>query len=58
VDRVEQPLSAEQSDETQRSPARLLAGVCILVVVVVLQLLAQYITSRDTGRLLSVLLWF
>ena len=42
----------------QRSPARLLAGVCILIVVVVLQLLAQYITSRDSGRLLSVLVWF
>jgi signal transduction histidine kinase len=48
----------ETSDESQRSPARFLAGVCVLIVVVVLQLLGQYITSRDTGRFLSVLLWF
>ncbi|HEX4351360.1 MAG TPA: histidine kinase, partial [Polyangiales bacterium] len=48
----------EASDEPPRSRARLLTGVCVLVVVVVLQLLAQYITSRDAGRLISVMVWF
>ncbi|HEY2732630.1 MAG TPA: histidine kinase [Polyangiales bacterium] len=50
--------SDEANDGPPRSRARLLTGVCVLVVVVVLQLLAQYITSRDAGRLVSVLVWF
>jgi signal transduction histidine kinase len=35
-----------------------LTGVAVLVLVVMLQLLAQYITSRDTVRFWSVLVWF
>jgi hypothetical protein len=33
-------------------------GVCVLLAVVLLQVLAQYITSRDAGRLVSVLTLF
>jgi signal transduction histidine kinase len=58
MDEVTGSLGGEAAEEGQRGPSRLLAGVCVLVVVVVLQLLAQYITSRDLGRLLSVLVWF
>jgi len=42
----------------QRGHKRLVAGVGVLLLVVLLQQLAQYITNRDAGRLGSVLVWF
>jgi signal transduction histidine kinase len=48
----------EAEHAAPRGSRRLLAGVGVLVLVVVLQLLAQYITSRDSGRFWSVLAWF
>ena len=51
--------STEEQVETRRARSlRVLTGTAVLVFVVVLQLLVQYTSSRDAGRLGSVLLLF
>jgi signal transduction histidine kinase len=47
-----------RTDDSRASSGRLFTGVFVLLLVVLLQLIAQYITSRDTARLLSVLALF